>query len=202
MRTLSMLCLAACGLGFAAAEPINQGDRNRALSDLHATRKMFLDSIAGLSPEQWNYKPSPEQWSVAETAEHIALSEEMIFGMITKKIMAAPADASKRAEINIKDEEVLERVRSREKKATAPEQLKPAKKWADAESLAAAFKQSREKTLEYVRTTQDDLRSHVTPHPAFGPIDAYQWLLLLSGHTQRHVDQIREVKSSPGYPKR
>jgi hypothetical protein len=30
---------------------------------------------------------------------------------------------------------------------------------------------------------------------------AYQLLLMLSGHTERHTEQLLEVKASPGYPK-
>jgi len=34
-----------------------------------------------------------------------------------------------------------------------------------------------------------------------GMLDAYQWILLLSGHTERHTLQILEVKADPKYPK-
>jgi hypothetical protein len=32
-------------------------------------------------------------------------------------------------------------------------------------------------------------------------MDAYQWLLFLSGHTMRHTAQIREVKAGAAFPK-
>ena len=32
-----------------AAGPLSQGERDRAMSSLHATRKMFLDEVANLS---------------------------------------------------------------------------------------------------------------------------------------------------------
>jgi hypothetical protein len=35
-----------------------------------------------------------------------------------------------------------------------------------------------------------------------GTIDVYQMLLMIPAHTERHLAQIKEVKSSPGYPKR
>jgi hypothetical protein len=31
--------------------------------------------------------------------------------------------------------------------------------------------------------------------------DAFQWLLLISTHGQRHILQIREIKAAPGFPK-
>jgi hypothetical protein len=38
--------------------------------------------------------------------------------------------------------------------------------------------------LEYARTTNDDLRAHVVEREQS---DAYQWLLLISTHAQRHI---------------
>jgi hypothetical protein len=53
--------------------------------------------------------------------------------------------------------------------------------------------------LEYARTTDDDLRGHVVEREQS---DAYQWLLLISTHAQRHILQIREIKADPKFPKR
>ena len=36
---------------------------------------------------------------------------------------------------------------------------------------------------------------------AFGTLDGYQWLLLLSTHSERHTAQIEEVKADPNFPK-
>ena len=33
--------------------------------------------------------------------------------------------------------------------------------------------------MDYIRTTNDDLRDHFFDHPAFGTLDGYQWLLLI-----------------------
>ena len=183
------------------AEPLNQGERDRALSHLHATRKMFLDSIAGLSPAQWNFKPDDKTWSVAECAEHIAISEDTIFDLVTKKIMSAPAAPEKMELTKGKDEQVIKVIPDRSSKAQAPEFLRPTKRWPDAASLVSHFKQSRDRTIDYVKTTQEDLRSHITPHPAVKEIDAYQWILLISAHTERHTAQIKEVMAHPGFPK-
>jgi hypothetical protein len=32
-------------------------------------------------------------------------------------------------------------------------------------------------------------------------LDGYQWLLLLSAHTERHTAQIAEVKAHTGFPR-
>ena len=45
------------------------------------------------------------------------------------------------------------------------------------------------------------MRSHFRDHPALKTIDAYQMMLLLSAHSERHTLQINEVKADPSYPK-
>ena len=65
----------------------------------------------------------------------------------------------------------------------------------------AHFKESRDANIAYLGTTQDDLRNHFAPHPALGLMDGYQWILLMTGHTERHIAQIQEVKADPKYPK-
>jgi hypothetical protein len=55
----------------------------------------------------------------------------------------------------------------RSQKAQAPEMLKPTNRWSTQAELVKSFQASRDNTIKYVQTTQDDLRSHFTPHPVF-----------------------------------
>src|SRR6266498_1837330 len=123
----------------AQAQPLSQGERDRAMSDLHATRKMFLDSVAGLSDAQWKFKPAPERWSIAEVSEHIAISEDTLFERVTKTILATPADPSKKPEVQGKDEMVLKMVPDRSAKFQAPEALRPTNRWPDRQALIDHF---------------------------------------------------------------
>jgi hypothetical protein len=59
---------------------------------------------------------------------------------------------------------------------------------------------ARQRTIEYIKQTQVDLRRLRVMHPT-GNIDAYQNLLIGAYHPERHAKQIEEVKSSPHYPK-
>ena len=63
------------------------------------------------------------------------------------------------------------------------------------------FQQRRDRMVAFVESTQEDLRAHSTPHPLLKTMDAYQWILLISAHSERHTAQIEEVKAQPGYPK-
>ena len=182
----------------AFAASLTQADRDRAVAELTASRQQFLDSVAGLSAAQWNFKPDEKTWSVAECAEHIALSEDLIFGSVTKIVQAPAAPDQKSA---VTDDFILKAVVDRSHKFQAPEPLRPKHTFATPQETVDHFKQSREHTIAYVHDTQDDLRGHFFDHPVLKTMDGYQWILLLSAHSQRHTAQLNEVKANPNFPK-
>ena len=60
---------------------------------------------------------------------------------------------------------------------------------------------SRGKTIAYLEATPD-LRAHVVDSPIGQPLDAYEWLLFIAAHSERHTKQILEVKADPNFPKK
>ncbi len=176
-------------------------EREAALKLFQTTHDNFVKSISGLSQKQWTFKPAPDRWSVAEVAEHITVSETTIMGLIQHPLMQSPAAPEKREQVKGKDQMLLQRVPDRSHKAQAPEMLRPTGRWASEADLATAFEDARKANMDYVRTTNDDLRDHFFDHPAFGTLDGYQWLLLLATHSGRHTAQIEEVKADPNFPK-
>lgn len=63
-----------------------------------------------------------------------------------------------------------------------------------------AFESARAKLNDYVKSTNDDLRNHVITLQ-FGQLDSYQMILFMAAHTNRHTQQLREVKADAGFPK-
>jgi hypothetical protein len=185
----------------AASTPLTPQEREFALKQFETSRDNFLKSIAGLSQKQWTFKPAPDRWSVAEVAEHITVSESTLGGLVEQKLMQSPAAPEKRAEVKGKDDLILQRVPDRSHKAQAPEFLRPTGRFATEADLTKAFEDARKANIDYIRTTNDDLRDHFFDHPVFGTLDGYQWLLLISTHSARHTAQIEEVKADPNFPK-
>lgn len=198
-------------VGFAAlaallsgAETLSRGDRDYAMSNLHAGRKMFLDAVTGLSLAQWNYKAGPDRWSIAECAEHILVTEELVTAGI-REALKGKAEEEKRTpatEVRPKAEKLAAMLVDRSQKVQAPEAIRPTHRFASPEEIVAKFRELRDKNIEYVDTTEDDLGAHFMKHPIFGETDLYQWFILIAGHGQRHTLQILEVKADPGYPKK
>ena len=197
--TLLALCMTA-SLYPLAAEPISDYDRHYGLSALHASRKQFLDAVAGLSEAQLKFKASPESWSIAEVAEHLALAESVVFQAVQGALQSP--EQPKNPEAQKLDQTIMTTVPQRTTKFKAPEVLQPGGKFKTTAEAVAAFKSARDEHIQYLNTTQDALRQHFAKHPVLGDMDAYQWLLVLAAHTERHVNQIVEVKASPDYPKK
>lgn len=176
---------------------MTKGERERAMSELHAARKVVIDSVAGLSKAQLNWAPAPGRWSVADVVEHLALTEDLLMG-VYKKTVAGPLAAN--LDKKPKDEEVLAQFRNRDNKVQAPEPVVPKRTFPSTEAALAAFKQKRDATILFVETNQDmDVRKKLVEN--FG-IDAYQLILGIAGHSQRHVEQIKEIKATTGFPKK
>ncbi len=201
---LALFLLVIVTVSMATADQtLTQSDRDKGIAELQGSRLAFLDATKGLSPAQWNFKAGPDRWSIAECAEHIALSEDFIFGVIANQVMKSPLAPEKRDAVKGKDDLIIKMMQDRSHKATAPEPIDPTKRPMPAEASVKQFLASRARTIEYIKTTQDDLRDHFFDHPVpvIGTLDGYQWIMLISGHARRHTLQILEVKADPNFPK-
>ncbi|CAN5175246.1 hypothetical protein BH20VER2_BH20VER2_00100 [soil metagenome] len=183
------------------SKTITKDERDRAIAYLKETQQEFVTAVDGLTEAQWKFKASPERWSIAETAEHIALTEDRIWKMVNGKMMKSPPTPEKRAEAAGKDEMILKAIPDRSTKVQAPEQLQPTGKWETPAAIVQDFQKTRAQEISYLAETQEDLRSHFEEHPLLKTMDAYQWLLLNGAHGKRHTAQIIEVKADPNFPK-
>ena len=198
------LIAAALMLVLASSVParaqIAPQDREKLVQYLTTTRDQVLAQSASLSAAQWTFKPGPDRWSVGEVVEHLALAESFLFELQQKTVNGPPATPEQQAATKGKEETLLKVIPDRTKKAQAPEPLQPGQRLGTQAAVLAAFKERRGKTLDYAGATKDDLRARVGESP-LGPLDAYQWLLFVAAHSERHLGQIKEVKADAKFPK-
>ena len=199
-KNLALLILAAAAPLVAGNNgKLNDAERAYLLDQLEQSRNGALAAIQGLSDAQWRFKPAPAVWSVQECAEHIILAEDYIFGAAQQMLKSPAVDRPANSNPEV-DKVLVGKVEDRSQKGSAPEPLVPSQRFATPADAVREFTLRRDKTIAYVKSTSDDLRVHVGPSPA-GPIDAYQFPLLLSAHSVRHTAQIREVEGNSAYPK-
>lgn len=197
MHMASMIALLAGCAASGASQDITGAERGKALNYLGETRDGLAEAVKGLSPAQWNFKPAPDRWSVAEIVEHLAVLEDTFVHGLCLQLAHAPAGTKDR-DVKKVDAIILAKVPDRTTKIQAPASLVPMGRWAPRDALAR-FVADREKTVNFL-TSESNLRGHVLAHPVLGPLDAYEWVLAVAAHTERHTKQILEVKADPHFP--
>ena len=195
-----ILVLAVALLSALSVQPqeLTQAEKDKALQYLESTKQDVLDATKGLSDAQWNFKPAPDRWSIAECMEHIAAAEDFIRGNIENGVMKAPAVPGR--DVVAIDAAIIENVPARKNKVQAPEAIKPTNRFGSPEGSIKHFVESRAVTEEFLKTTPG-LRDHAADSPAGTKWVAYEFILLIAAHSERHTNQIKEVKADPNYPK-
>lgn len=197
-NSLIVLACFLCAVS-APCQQLTQEEREFVIEMLEENSDKFLADIEKISETQWKYKPAVGQWSVAEISEHITLSDGLFLSIAQNSLKSA-ADNSKANALVGKENSMIELLKDRTQKSRAPDALIPTNRYATKKDLIAAFKIAREKTTMYVKNTKDPLKNHIVSHPLFGELTAYQWLVMIPAHANRHVAQLEGVIVMKEFP--
>jgi hypothetical protein len=178
---------------------ITPEERKRLTQYLAETRERLLRTTRGLTPEQLDYKPAPDRWSVAENLEHLTIAERMIFPRVEESLQGS-FDPAKKSVWQGRDDELIQAVVTREPRYNAPDFVQPKGQWRH-EELFRQLETVRRRTSDFAAGTNAGLRRHYFPHPVFGDLDCYQWLLIMGSHFERHRAQIEEVMADARFPR-
>jgi hypothetical protein len=176
---------------------ITEKEREIALGLLTRSRQTLLDAVAGVTEAQAAWKPNAERWSVQQYVEHLAISDDGLIAMIRKSLREPPVDET--------PEELDQRrakIRSTQMPRgvnKAPEVLRPDGRFPSLADAVSGFLAARERTLDFARTTQDDLHRHFFPHSVLGPMSGYEWLVANARHAELHAGHIKELRAMDGF---
>jgi hypothetical protein len=176
------------------AAPITNLERQRLMAHLEMTGAWVIDEVSGLSAAQLSFRPAPDAWSIMDVLDHLIVVGPIYWEDLQKALKSPPRsrpDAGTDADILWYGID-----RTQRQKAIPGED--PKRQVRDLEAGLEAYRKLHARLLQYAKTTTDDLRSRIVDREG---CDAYQWLLLISTHEQRHVLQIREIKRAKGFPK-
>jgi hypothetical protein len=172
-------------------------ERRNAEIYLATTRARVVDAIKDFSHAEVTFKPDPQRWSIAETVQHLTIVDKLVFGLVSNAAAAATVQESAWKD---QDQALLIRVRDRRERLQAPEIGIPFGELSDT-AVIAGFERGRDNLLRFIRDTKVPLRKYSVPHPVFGCLDCYQWVLSLGAHAERHLKQIEETIELPEFPR-
>jgi hypothetical protein len=186
-----LVCLTATAT--ATADELTSGDRQRLLAHLGMTESWLVSELAGLSKAQLAFKMTPESWSITEVVEHLAIAEPQYWQKLQDS-MKQPTTTEK---MEATDAGILWYGIDRTNRARTGEARVPHGQYGDVSQSLGAFRKLRAVMTDYATSTKDDMRARKLLE---GNMDVYQWFLMISSHSQRHILQIREIKAHPRYP--
>jgi hypothetical protein len=159
-------------------------------------RERIYKRVGSVNEEQANTRPNANAWSATEIVEHLTIMEERLVRMI--KVMLTKAEGasvkSDRTTVEIKPFSLDQLVaRSRNEKYIAPEAMRPSGTVQLAD-LLVRLRQSRVELRSLrPRIEATDLSAVTYQHPAFGPLNVYQWLAFIGLHEERHLRQLESL---------
>jgi uncharacterized damage-inducible protein DinB len=192
-RTTVVLLSLLTGAVSVSATPMTKLERARLVSHLEMTQSWLLDEVSKLSPEQLHFRAAPGKWSVLDVVEHLKIAEPIYWQQLKDALKVPPPDKKPQ----ITDADILWYGVDRTQRQKTEAQKEPKSEMTLAAGLDS-FRRLHDEILQYARTTDDDLRAHVVKDEG---TDTYQWILGITAHTQRHILQIREIKSDANFPK-
>lgn len=168
-------------------------------NELQAARAPILDEVAGLSQAQADWRPSENDWSIGEIVHHLTLAE-VGTGKLTSKLLKDAGDSPPRFPAGLSALAPLPPFPPGPREA--PDPVRPGRGQV-IDQLLAEFRTARERSRQSVeRLATVDPRALRWRHPTLGELDLGQWWQLQARHDGDHLQQIRAIKSRPGFPRR
>jgi hypothetical protein len=187
---VALLILTSGGVSDAA--PLTAVERQRLLAHLEMTSSWLVDEVSDLSPAQLEFRRAPGAWTILEVFDHL-LVVGPIYWQDLQSALKAPSRKTAASDADILWYGIDRTHREKAIPTEIPKGLR------NLEDGLSTYRKLHAQLLQFVKTTDDDLRSKMVDRQR---CDAYQWLLLISTHEQRHILQIREIKADPKFPSR
>jgi hypothetical protein len=191
MASVILLTLFSAEMSFAA--PITERERQRLIAQLEMTGSWLTDEASGLSPAQLSFRRAPEAWTILEVIDHLLVVGPIYWQDLQTALKAPGGRKSPATDADILWYGIDRTNREKAIPSEVPKGLR------DLQGGLDAHRKLHARLMQYVRTSDDDLRGHIVERQG---CDAYQWALLISTHEQRHILQIREIKADPNFPKK
>ena len=170
---------------------MTESERRQIIASLDEGIKALVDTLHEVSEMSAARTPAPERWSILQCGEHVALVEDYLFSLI------ATSSHSDTPLINAQREVyIATRGADRSNKRDSPPDALPKDNFSTLQEALRGFLTSRERTIQFVNTSKEDLRSRISVHPIIGTVNCHEVLLLMAVHPARHAKQIDEIKAA------
>lgn len=183
-------------------------EKELLINGLERTRNDLINEIKGLSEKQWNYKETPSRWSIAEIVEHLFAQNES-YRIEMRTVLNQPELPQFAQKAKENDQIFIDYVADTLKADAGI--LSPFGRFCSIEMSIFAFNKTQDALINMVSTSDKDFRKHFTFRnyvfdgqlsnaEIYNIRDMHQLMLTCIAHMDRHLNQLRKVKSNSDYP--
>ncbi|MES2798177.1 MAG: DinB family protein [Bacteroidota bacterium] len=183
--------------GFSQEKLWTETDRKYTLDNLKRTRDELVKETENLSPAQWKFKESPDRWSIAEIVEHLGNWEIIWAREISVSSRNKPnPDLIKTSKPDSYYHEFI----MEDKVHDSPTISRPTG-FIEGINNLSRFVKLRNENIDFTEKTKADMRALFEFEGTDNPRNMHQVYIYQWGHVDRHMKQIKKVKSHMNYPK-
>jgi len=169
------------------------------MTELEDSRAELSRTVSALTPAQRDAEPVGNEWSVAQILEHLCIVEDGGGRLMTKLMRLAQENGAYETDsssvLHALDKFQLLDLNRR---IEAPPQVIPSGTVTVAQAMERLAAIRERLLTAMVQASGLALGTVTHPHPLFGPLDGYQWLLVISFHERRHIAQIHRQTAATG----
>lgn len=173
-------------------------NRKYLLDNLERTKTAIIAETKNLTPAQWAFKEAPDKWSIGQVLEHLGLYERIFEQEAGIMLSSTPEP-----ELNLtaKPDSVYLNWMDDPNPHTAERNAEPLGLMKGEDNLKF-FLFGRESIIQFVKGTSYDLKAYYTFRGGDEKRRSIHALMVVHfGHTDRHLRQIRRIKSNADFPK-
>ena len=171
-------------------------DRKYLLDNLNRTTSELEKEVAGLSEAQWHFKEGPDSWTIAQVVEHLGIYEKKYYDerYVASLLPQEPGLSQSTPPDNYYIDWMAE-----EQPHNAPASDIPLG-FMQGKNNWSYFLAARNRNYKMIETTDVDFRAHYTYRSSGKRWNLHQLYIILFAHCDRHLRQIRRIKSHPEFP--
>ena len=158
-------------------------------------RRRDLRAAADSVPrERWSAAPGESRWSVDDVLEHLVVVERRIASVLEAHIAEAKQAGLAREMDESSQIEAMRLNRYVDRGTRIVSRTPLPRAGMSPDEALSALDQSRAALTAAIQTGDGfALGTLSAPHPAFGPLNLYEWIGFVGAHEGRHAAQIREI---------
>lgn len=160
---------------------------------IKANTELLLASIKNVSETNAAFKPSADSWSILECLEHIFLVDVGV----SKTLTVGPNQEISNDKTELIGADKLHHIlvnKRKEFKVPAPDFVSPTGRFKSLAEATQSLQIILDKIQAHLKEQDITKETQTVKHPRLGEMTKTDWIHFLIAHTNRHIEQMEEVK--------